>query len=89
QHFMASHAGRPMMAQKKFTLKKGDSDMRITTEETPFNFSKVVNENGTVFVEGTVKGVRNSRFQVVFLDADSFCLRYSDKSAVYVYKIKI
>ncbi|MEG1371606.1 MAG: hypothetical protein RSD75_04605 [Mucinivorans sp.] len=89
QHFLASHAGRSMVARSKFTLRKGDSDMRITDIDTPFRFSNVVNESGTVFVEGIIDGAKTDRFQVVFLSADGFCLRYSDKSAVYVYKIII
>lgn len=90
KNFFGRHAGANMVATTKFTLKKGDPDMRIETDlDLPFKFSDVINESGTVFIEGSIPRVRNARFQVVFLSDKDICLRYSDKSAVYVYKIKI
>lgn len=67
----------------------------VKEEVDKFNKSvsidKIENENGLIFVKGTVDGVKGGfdKFRVISFDDKSFILFYKDKSNIYNIKVNI
>lgn len=89
QKLMADRSGYTYQAPKVYILRKGDADMTSQNLKLTFEFQNVVNESGVTFLQGQLGKIKANRFQVVFVDSHNIYVRFTDKSAVYVYQINL
>lgn len=78
------------IASTRYELGASDSDVSLDAVEKPFVITKVDNENGVTFIEGSLKGESNIfKFQLAGFTESSFSIAYKWKGTAYNFMIKL
>jgi len=74
----------------KYELGGSDSDVSQDKINKPFTITNITNDNGIVFIEGDLKGERDTRsFQLVNFDGNTFSIAYKYKGTAYNLTVNI
>lgn len=76
-------------AIEEFKLGASDSDVSQSNIDKTFIISNIQNESGIVYIEGTLEGEKNNRYQLANFTNDSFSIAYKEKGRAYNYVVRL
>lgn len=75
-------------AVKKYELGASDSDVSQDDIKKNLVINNVSNENGIIYIDGTLQGQRANRFQLISVGSNNFSIAFKDKGTAYNFVIQ-